>query len=222
VKPEKLLGRVETPDGTELVLYRRDGVYTIRVGGMELMSSRAHGSEETMARRAAEQLAAADSPKVLIGGLGMGFTVRAALDNFPPDAVVVVVEVFEAVISWCRGPLADLAKRPLDDARVRVQAEDICDLVKRRDVVFNAILLDVDNGPEAFTMASNSRLYSTRGLRRLRECLTDSGLLVVWSASPDGPFENRLRRAGFAVTVEQVRAREGGRGVRHTLFLARR
>ncbi len=222
MEPQELLGRVATPDGAELLLYRRAGVFTIRVGGAELMSSRAHGSEEELARAALAALGRRREPRVLVGGLGMGYTLRAALDVLPARAWVLVVEVIPAVVEWCRGPLAHLAGRPLDDPRVEVAVGDVADLAATARAAFDAVLLDVDNGPSALTLASNRRLYSARGLACLHGCLRPRGVLAVWSASPDRAFARRLAGAGFAVAVEEVAARRQAHGPTHTLFIGRR
>jgi len=217
------LGRVTTPDGNELVLYCRDRVYTIRVNGLELMTSRAHGSEEEMARLACQAVAGTRQPRVMVAGLGMGYTLRAALGSLPRSAEVVVVELFAAVVEWCRGPLAELAARPLDDPRVEVVVADLALHLQRDDRTWDVILLDVDNGPEALTVARNDRLYSAVGLERLRSRLRPGGVLAVWSAEPDQAFARRLRRVGLTVRCEAVPARgRGHQGPEHCVFLARR
>jgi spermidine synthase len=220
--PQHILARVTAADGRELVLHRRAGIFTIRVDGRELMSNRAHGSEEVLARAGCAGLERVPRPRVLVGGLGMGFTLRAALDVRPGSAEVVVVEVFPAVVAWCRGPLAHLAGDALADARVVVLETDVAELLERPGPRFHAILLDVDNGPRALTMATNDRLYGARGVARLRERLTGGGALAVWSASPDREFEARLGTAGFAVHATAVPARAEGGGPEHTVYVARR
>jgi len=217
-----ILERVLTPDGEELVLHRRGEVYTLRIGGWELMSSRAPGSEEELARRALELLGGRRDPRVLVGGLGLGFTLRAVLDALPPGrGHVVVAEVFSAVVAWNRGPLAHLAKDPMADPRVEVAEEDVASVVDRFPGRFDAVLLDTDNGPETLTLASNRRLYQRAGLQALRDALTPGGVLAVWCADPEPQLLERLRRAGFEARSETVRAR-GRKGLRHTLYLARR
>jgi len=220
--PLETLGRVRTADGKELVLYHRDGVFHIRIDGLELMSSRAHGSEEAMARMVCGLLARVAGPRMLIGGLGLGYTLRAALDGLSADAEVVVAELFPAVVDWNRGPLAHLAGHPLKDSRVRVEATDVRDLLGRRSAAFDAILLDVDNGPAALTLTANQWLYTAAGLAAIRRSLKDPGILAVWSPSPDPAFVRRLRRAGFEVRSESVSARGEASGPRHTIFLATR
>lgn len=219
MKPLVALARATTPTGEELILYRRQDVYFLRVDGLELMSSRAHGSEESLAQLVCERIAGRHKPTVLLGGLGFGYTLRAALDDLPGDARVVVCELFEMLVDWNRGPLGSLAGRPLDDPRVEVLRRDVWQALQSR-AAFDAIVLDVDNGPWAFTVPANARLYSRSGLERIRRCLAPGGLLAVWSCDPSPEFEGRLARAGFAVEAVETAARPGGKGPRHTIFLA--
>ncbi len=218
MKPVETIDQAKTHDGQDLVLYHRDGVFQIRVDGMELMSSRAHGSEAALSELTREALAKVEAPRVLIGGLGMGFTLRAALDCFPPRATLVVAEVFAEVVRWNRGPLAHLAKRPLDDRRVRLRQADVAEVLAEGP--FDGILLDVDNGPQAFTLEANARLYDARGIVRLRDALTARGVLSLWSAGDEPAFERGLKRAGFQVRRVRVPARGPGGGPRHTIYLA--
>ncbi len=220
MKPVETIDQATTQDGRSLILYHRDGAFQIRVDGMELMSSRAHGSEAALAELTREALAWVPAPKVLIGGLGMGFTLRAALDCFPPEATLVVAEVFEEVVKWNRGPLAHLAKRPLDDPRVQLRRTDVAQVLG--EDLFDGILLDVDNGPQAFTLEANARLYDSRGIGRLRDALTSGGVLSLWSAGDEPAFERGLKRAGFGVRRVRVPARGVGGGPRHTIYLARK
>jgi spermidine synthase len=221
MKPQTMLGRETTPDGTELVLYERDGVYCIRVGGLELMSSRAHGSEDELARTVLSRLKLRQ-PRVLIGGLGMGFTLRAALELLPRDAEVVVSEIFAVVVRWNRHELAHLAGAPLEDPRVSLIISDVAEVVAGSPGSYDALLLDTDNGPEAFTLRRNQWLYSEEGLNAIHSCLRPKGVLGVWSAEPDRSFDRALRRIGFRVHSASVSARRGGKGPRHTIFLAQR
>lgn len=219
MKPQHTLGRATTPDGRELVLYERDGVYAIRVNGLELMSSRAHGSEEELARLTLARVQRAPR-SVLIGGLGMGYTLRAVLDAARRPARVVVAEILPAVVDWNRSHLAALARHPLDDPRVTVEVRDVAEVLAGSPGAFDAILLDVDNGPAAFTTAGNQKLYGSSGLAAIRRSLRPGGALGVWSADPDPPFARRLERAGFRVEITTVSARTGARGPQHTIFVA--
>jgi spermidine synthase len=221
MRSQLAIDRVHTPDDTELVLVERDGVYTIRVDGYELMSSRSHGSEEALAALGCAALGDVASPHVLIGGLGMGFTLRAALDRLPEKATVTVAEVFAAVISWNCGPLAELAGAPLFDARVSIAQSDVAALLGRPSQ-YDAVLLDVDNGPEALTLERNNRLYSASGVARTVRSLRPGGVLAVWSADPDPRFARRLERAGLGVRIESVPTPGASSEVTHTIFIGRR
>lgn len=203
--PWNELGRARLPDG-ELVLARRGDEYVLRMRGAELMNSRSHASEEALATFGCAGLAATRRAKVLIGGLGMGFTARAALDALAPDAQVVVAELVPEVVAWNRGPLADLARRPLDDPRVEVRIGDVANAIGAGG--YHAILLDVDNGPDAFTAPGNARLYGLRGLIRARHALVAGGRLAVWSVAGARAFTDRLRGAGFAVEIQKVGPRK--------------
>jgi spermidine synthase len=203
-----------------MALTRRDREYIILADGKPLMSSRMHGSEEALATLACRRARTLEDPRVLVGGLGMGFTLRAALNVLPPDATVIVAELVPAVVEWNRGPLAPLAERPLEDRRVRVFEGDVLDALRQNRARLDAVILDVDNGPAAFTASSNSVLYSNEGIATARAALKDTGVLAVWSAWDDRKFEQRLRYSGFAVEVTRVRARLNKGGPRHTLFLA--
>ena len=212
------IGTVIANDGAKVVLFQRDEDFQIRVDGLELMNSRTHGSEEDLATLSVERLKNRTNPAVLIGGLGMGYTLRAALDVLPTEAKVVVAEFFEAVVEWNRGPLGPLAGRPLDDSRVVVRVEDVRELV-RKDRPYDAIILDVDNGPSAFTVKRNQHLYSEHGLKMLFASLDPGGLLALWSSYPDPWFERRVSKVGFELETKRVRAR-GKKGPKHTLFFA--
>ena len=219
MKPQHTLGRASTPDGGEIVLYERDGAYFIRVNGLELMTSRAHGSEEDLARLALAKVTR-KRPKVLVGGLGMGFTLRAVLDAVPMSAKVMAAEILPAVIAWNRTELAHLAGAPLEDPRVAVVERDVAEIIAASPSAFDAVLLDVDNGPAALTVTENERLYGPSGLAAIRRCLRPGGVLGVWSADPDKAFERRLAKAGFKVSTDTVPARRGGKGPKHTIFIA--
>jgi spermidine synthase len=219
MKPQVLLQRSTTPDGMELVLYERDGVFTIRVNGLELMSSRAHGSEEAMAELVLGETAALH-PRVLVGGLGMGYTLRAVLDRVSFSSRITVAELLPEIVQWNRDHLAHLAGSPLDDQRVTLVVDDVGRVMAAKSDAFDAILLDVDNGPAALTDRRNARLYLAEGLAAIRRSLRRGGVLGVWSAGPDQDYERALKRAGFRYRVETVRARPGAKGPKHTVFIA--
>lgn len=219
MKPWELLGQTRAPDGADLALTLRSGEYVILANGKSLMSSRMHGSEEALATFAWARIRGRQEPRVLIGGLGMGFTLRATLDLLPEDGEVVVAELLPAVVEWNRGPLGPLAGHPLKDRRVRVEQGDVAATLGSSVGAFDAILLDVDNGPAAFATSGNAGLYNDAGLAAARTALRDDGVLAVWSAREDRKFEQRLRYAGFRVDVERVRGRLKKGGPRHTIFL---
>jgi len=219
VRPWELLGETRTPDGEDMRLTRQGSEYVILAGGKPLMSSRMHGSEEALAAFGCRDARARDEPCVLVGGLGMGFTLRATLDVLPAAATVVVAELVPAVVDWNRGPLGSLADHPLKDRRVTIEIGDVAATLRSSTRRFDAVLLDVDNGPAAFTASHNTRLYDDDGLAAVRRSLKEDGVLAVWSAWEDRKFEQRLRHGGFAVQVERVRARLKKGGPRHTIFL---
>jgi spermidine synthase len=221
VKPNKILECVTTPDGGELVLYQRGDAFEIQVDNYDLMSSRAHGSEEEMARLALAALGDRPTPKILIGGLGMGFTLRATLDALPPGskAKVEVAEVFPAVLDWNRRFLGGLARHPLKDPRVHVTVQDVATLLTPDS--YDVILLDVDNGAEAFTLERNRHLYTADGVARLHLSLTRKGVAAIWSTEPNPAFAQRLEREGFRVKAHRISARPGGKGGKHTIFVAK-
>jgi spermidine synthase len=219
VRPWELLGQTRTPDGEDMSLTRQGSEYVILASGKPLMSSRMHGSEEALAAFGCRHAREREAPCVLVGGLGMGFTLRATLDVLPPDATVVVAELVPAVVEWNRGPLGPLAGHPLKDRRVQVEVGDVGATLRASTHRFDAVLMDVDNGPAAFTASHNTRLYDDAGLAAVRAALTAGGVLAVWSAWEDRRFEQRLRHGGFTVQVERVRARLKKGGPRHTIFL---
>ena len=220
MKPLNLLGQATSRDGTVLKLVRRADEFIILANGKSLMSSRMHGSEEALATFACRRARTLARPTVLIGGLGMGFTLRATLDLLPPDAIVVVAEIVPAVVEWNRGPLASLAGQPLDDPRVRVEIDDVAVTLSSRSGQFDAVLLDVDNGPAPFSGPNNAGLYDDRGIAAAFAALKMDGVLAVWSAREDRKFEQRLRHGRFDVEVEPVRGRLNRAGPRHTIFVA--
>jgi spermidine synthase len=210
------------PGGAQLRLMRRGEEFSIRLAGNELMNSRAGGSEEVLATAACEKLAGRTAPALLIGGLGMGFTLRAALAVLPTEARVTVAELVPEVVEWARGPMAPVFAGCLDDPRVTVTEADVGALIAAARASYDAILLDVDNGPDGLSRPGNDRLYDAGGLGQARAALKGGGVLAVWSAGPDGAFTRRLKQAGF--TVEEVRARALGKrgGAKHVIWLAKR
>jgi len=201
-------------------LMRRADEYIILADDKSLMSSRMHGSEEALATLSCRKARTLRRPCVLIGGLGMGFTLRAALDVLPPDAQAVVAEILPAVVEWNHGPLAPLAEYPLNDKRVRIEMADVAAALHQARGRFDVVLLDVDTSPSEFTLPGNARLYDDRGIASIRAALKADGALAVWSARDDPKFVQRLRRAGFSVRVEHVRSRQKQGGGHHTIFLA--
>lgn len=219
MNPLELLGETQTPDGADLKLTRRGNEYIILANGKSLMSSRMHGSEEALAQFGCRRARTMERPFVLVGGLGMGYTLRATLNLLPPAAEVVVAELVPAVVDWNRGPLGPLAEHPLKDKRVRVDVRDVAVTLRSGPLQFDAVLLDVDNGPTAFTAETNVAVYDDKGLAAAHAALRPGGVLAVWSARDDRKFEQRLRYNGFRVEVEHVRGRLKKGGPRHVIFL---
>lgn len=215
--PWRELGRAKV-GSQELVLAQRGDEYAIRVRGAELMNSRSHASEETLARLGCAPLAKTPRARVLVGGLGMGFTLRAALDALRPDAAITVAELVPEVVAWNRDHLAHLARQPLDDPRVSVQIGDVVDAIRRPAQPWHAILLDVDNGPDAFTAPANAALYGMKGLIAARRALVPSGTLAVWSVENDNKFTDRLRGVGFSVEKHYVLARPNAK-TKHVVWV---
>ena len=220
VKPLELLDQTISPDGTLLKLVRRGDEFLIVADGITLMSSRMHGSEEALAMFACYRALQLSRSTVLIGGLGMGFTLRAALDLLPEDAKVVVAELLPAIVAWNRGPLAHLARQPLSDSRVQVVVNDVAAVLRSSHNEFDAILLDIDNGPSAFTTSSNAGIYDDRGVTAAYTALKKNGVLAVWSAQEDRKFAQRLSKANFFVETKHVNARLKKGGRHHIIFLA--
>ncbi len=217
------LSSAEVPGkGGELRLYQRGEEFSIRIGGAELMNSRIHASEDALAAVGCEHLRGQAGARVLIGGLGMGYTLAAALGCLPADAQVVVAELLPAVVSWNRELFGHLAGHPLRDGRVEVKQGDVANLLRSAGPGYDAILLDVDNGPAGLTRAGNDWLYGRAGLAAAHTALRPKGVLCVWSASPDHSFAERMRRADFGVQERSVRAAAGGKGSRYTLFIGMR
>jgi spermidine synthase len=199
---------------------KRGGEFSIMLGDNELMNSRVSGSETALAGLACAKLEGRPRPHILIGGLGMGFTLRAALAALGPEARVTVAELVPAVVAWARGPMAEIFQASLSDPRVLIREQDVGNLIGAGRSTYDAILLDVDNGPEGLTRKANDRLYDRNGLQAARRALSPGGVLAVWSSAPDRRFSERLRHAGFAVEETGARAHRAGRGARHVIWLA--
>jgi spermidine synthase len=216
-------GVASIPNGDELTLSQRDQEFSIRLSGIqgELMNSRIHGSEDALAELGCAHINVNQKSHVLVGGLGMGFTLSKALASIGDTSTVTVAELIAEVVEWNKGPLGECASRPLADPRVEIHLGDVADLIRHRSKTFDAILLDVDNGPEGLTKTENDWLYSDAGLSAASNALRPNGMLAVWSAGQDKPFTRRLERAGFRVDARTVRARPG-KGSRHVIFLAQR
>ena len=220
MKPLEWLATATAPDGEELRLMRRDGDFMIVLDRNELMNSRMSGSEEALATMTAERLGNRAAQRWLIGGYGMGFTLRAALGKLGPQAKVTVAELVPEIVAWARGPMAELTAGCLDDPRVTVVLEDVGDLIARARGTYDAILLDVDNGPDGLVRQANDRLYTPAGLAAAKAALSPGGVLAVWSAAKDAAFARRLPKAGFHVDEITVRARSNGKGAAHTIWFA--
>ncbi|MET0245933.1 MAG: spermidine synthase [Sphingomonas sp.] len=220
--PRELIGVAEVPGGPPLRLVRHGRDFIIMLDRNELMSSRMSGSEVALATMTLERLADPGSARLLIGGYGMGFTLRAALAATGPKAQMVVAELVPGILDWARGPMADLAAGCLDDPRVELRIEDVGASIGAERAGYDAILLDVDNGPDGLTRPGNDGLYSNRGLSRARTALRPGGILAIWSASADAAFSRRVKQAGFDVDEVRVRARENGKGPMHTIWFARK
>ena len=216
------LGSASIPGGGELRLKQRGAEFSIMLGANELMNSRLSGSEEALARLACRKFNDRSAPRILIGGLGMGFTLRAALAELPADAGVTVAELVPAVIAWARGPMAAIFGGSLDDPRVAIHEGDVGGLIRSAKARYDAILLDVDNGPEGLTASANDALYDPAGLSAAHGALRPGGVLAVWSQGPDEGFTRRLRKAGFAVEEVKMRANKGRSGARHVIWIAQK
>ncbi|MDR6852160.1 spermidine synthase [Sphingomonas sp. BE123] len=216
--PRELIGVAEVPGGEPLRLVRHGRDFIIMLERNELMSSRMSGSEEALAEMTLDRLSDPANARLLIGGYGMGFTLRAALKRLGPKGWACVVELVPGIIEWARGPMAELADGCLDDPRTQLVMGDVGAEIARSRGSWEAILLDVDNGPDGLTRDANDGLYTMRGLEKARAALAPGGVLAVWSAGPDPAFTRRMRDAGFAVEEVQVRARQNGKGPRHVIW----
>jgi spermidine synthase len=221
VIPWSLLDVAQVPGGGgELRLMQRGTEFSIRLGHYELMNSRLSGSEQALATIACERIKARNRPQILIGGLGMGFTLRAALAVLGPEARIVVAELVPAVLAWARGSMGELFGTSLTDPRVTIRESNVGHLIRSGRSTFDAILLDVDNGPEGLTLKGNDALYNMEGLRAARTALCPGGILAVWSSGPDSNFTRRLRKTGFDVDEIRVRANGSRRGAWHVIWVA--
>jgi len=223
VTPRALLGVADVPGGPPLKLFRRGDDFTIALERNDLMSSRMSGSEAALGTMACTRLAASAAPRLLIGGYGMGFTLRAVLGVVGPAAAVTVAELVPGIVEWARGPMAALTDGCLDDPRVTLRIADVgAEIARGAGGAYDAILLDVDNGPDGLTRPGNDGLYGAAGLAAARAALAPGGVLAVWSAGPDPAFARRLARAGFAVEEVRLRARANGKGPMHVIWFARK
>jgi spermidine synthase len=220
--PRELIGTARIPGGDELRLYRRGGDFMIDIDRNELMSTRMSGSEQALATMTCARLSDSAAPHILIGGYGMGFTLRATLGCLGPHGRVTVAELVPEIIEWARGPMASVAAGCLDDPRVTLRQRDVAAVIAEGAASYDAILLDVDNGPDGLVRAANDRLYSPSGLAAAKAALRPGGILAVWSAASDAAFTRRLAKAGFAVEEVVVRARSNGKGPRHVIWFATR
>lgn len=218
-----LLDSANIPGGDELKLFRRElkggDEFSIMLGRIELMNSRVSGSEEALATLTCKQIKA-KNPRILIGGYGMGFTLRAALGVLPNQAHVEVAELIPAIVDWARGPMAEVSGDCLEDTRVKISIEDVSKIIAAADREYDAILLDVDNGPDGLTKGDNEQLYGMTGLGTAKSALRAGGILAIWSSGPDAAFGKRLQKSGFAVDEKTVSARANGKGAKHTIWLA--
>ncbi len=221
--PWEEIDRTKVPGHEEEVtLLKRGTEFSMRIAGVELMNSRRHGSEDSLAELTCSRIKRKSSLKILIGGLGMGYTLAAALEQSESDTRITVSELIPAVIRWNRKYLGHLAGMPLNDPRVTVEEEDVVETLRRAKSAWDAILLDVDNGPEGLTRKANDRLYSRSGLKTSFSALNKGGILAVWSSGANKSFTHRLEQCGFQTETVNVRARKPGKGSRHTIWLARR
>ena len=221
--PWKELDRANVPGQEgEVVLLKRGEEFSIRTAGTELMNSRVHASEDALAELACLHIKREGPLKILIGGLGMGYTLAALLLHSEPDTIITVAELIPDVVRWNREYFGDPASMPLDDPRVSVEIGDVAASIGRGSCSLDAILLDVDNGPDGLTRSENDRLYTIQGLTKAFSALRDGGVLAVWSAAPDQAFTRRLNQCGFHTKIVTVRARKSGKGARHTIWLAKK
>jgi len=221
VIPWEEIERAEVPGGEEEVILRKRGPeFSIRVATTELMNSRIHGSEDALAELTCSRISRKPGRRILIGGLGMGYTLAAALQHSGDDSLITVAELIPAVIRWNREHLGHLAGNPLADGRVFVRQEDVAETIAREKSIWDAIILDVDNGPDGITRKVNDRLYGMSGLKNAFLALRTGGVLSIWSSGTDEQFTSRLKQCRFQTEIVTVRARKPGKGARHTIWLA--
>jgi len=221
MNPWSLIDTASIPDGgRNLRLMKRGAEFSIMLGQNELMNSRRSGSEEALAKIVCERIKARPHPRILIGGLGMGFTLRAALAALGPDARIVVSELLPSIVAWAKGPMSEIFGDCLTENRVSVLEQDVRLSIRAASSAFDAILLDVDNGPNGLTTPANDALYNMEGLGRARAALSSRGVLAVWSSGPDSHFNSRLRKSGFEVEEISVRSGRAGRGARQIIWIA--
>ena len=220
MKPRTTVGKAVSPDGTRLELIERDGEYIIVADGLPLMSSRMHFSEVELARVVCENLKS--DARVMVGGLGLGYTLRSALDLLPKCGTAVQVELVPEIVGWNRGPLAEFADHPLDDPRTELALDDVGAVIRRARNEFDAIMLDIDNGPSALVDERNGWLYTDDGLQAIRRALKQGGEVAIWSADDEPKFPSRMRRNGYFSHRHRIRAHKGKGGGRHVIFTGRK
>ena len=221
--PWEEIDRAEVPEHEgEVILLKRGTEFSIRTAGTELMNSRLYGSEDALAELTCSRIKRKSGLRILIGGLGMGYTLATALEQSEPDTLITVSELIPAVVRWNREQLGHLAGMPLDDPRVSVEEEDVTETIRKRKSAWDAILLDVDNGPDGLTRKTNDHLYSKSGLKTSFSALRPEGILAVWSSGADKAFTRRLKQCGFQTETVTVPARKSGKGGRLTIWLARK
>jgi spermidine synthase len=220
MKPFERLAAARTPEGTELVLYRHDGMYLILAGGVELMSTRRHLSEDQLAEVACGPIRDLPDARVLIGGLGLGFTLRAALQTLRADAQVVVAELLAEVIEWNANPDYNISVEALRDPRVKVLQQDVIDVLREHPGAFDAIMLDTDNGPDGMLMSESARLYAAKGVETTVAALRPGGIIAYWSVGDDPRFVKLLRRTGLSVETLRIRAHDTT-GPNHVIYLVK-
>ncbi|MEL6745055.1 MAG: hypothetical protein AAFO68_06260 [Pseudomonadota bacterium] len=217
--PWERLDKAAMPDGGELRLMRRGAEFSIWLNKIELMNSRLSGSEEALAQLAADRLQHVTAPNILIGGMGMGFTLRAALAAFGGTAKITTAELVPAVVEWAKGPMSDLFGNALDDSRSHLHMGDVGPLIEFSSNMYDAILLDVDNGPEGLTRVENDAIYSATGLGHAKRALRPGGVLAVWASTPNAAFTRRMKQSGLKTDEVRVKANAGKKGTRHVIWL---